>query len=218
MINFCAEIVDIYIHDVGQALEPEVPDVLNDHSTGNGATGIAHQILQHRVFTLGEVDLLAAAGHHVPHTVQLKVFHAELVQKFRGTAEKSVDPGQQLFKRKRLYQVIIGAGLQAAHAIHIILARAEQQNGHVGPGFPQFSQDGQTVQFRKVPVENDCVVINLSGQLETFFAIPGLINGKVVRFETLHQCTCYFRLILNNQNTQSPPPASVEELPSHFKW
>src|ERR1051326_6884001 len=97
MINFCAEIVDIYVHNVGQSLETEVPDMLNHHGAGDGATGIAHQILQHRVFTLGEVDLLAAAGHHVPHTVQLEVFDAELVQEFRGTAEKSVDPGQQLF-------------------------------------------------------------------------------------------------------------------------
>ena len=112
VIDLRAQIVNVNVHNVGQAFETQIPDVLHDHRTGNSAAGVAHQVFQHGVFPLRQIDRLAGASHHVPHAIQFQVFHAEFIQQFLGAPQKSVDPGQQLFKRKWLYQVIIGASLQ----------------------------------------------------------------------------------------------------------
>src|SRR5579859_4107345 len=140
-IDHGAQVDDVYIHNVGKAFKTQVPDVLHHHGAGNGASGIAHQIFQHSVLALREIDRLAGAGYHVAHAVQFQVFHAEFIQQFLRTAQKSVDPGQQLFERKRFYQVVVGAGLQPANAIGDIFPRAQQQNPHVGPGFTKFAKD-----------------------------------------------------------------------------
>src|SRR6476469_5789320 len=115
VINLGAEVIDVNVNDIGQALKTQVPDMLDDHGTSNSAAGIAHQVFQHRIFALRKIDRLAAACDHVPHAIKLQVFHAELVQQLLGPPQKSVDPGQQLFKRKWLYQIIVGARLQSAN-------------------------------------------------------------------------------------------------------
>src|SRR5215467_5904923 len=111
MIDLGAEIIDVNVHDVGEPFKAQVPYVLDDHRASHSAAGIAHQVFQHGVFTLGEIDGLAATSDHVAHAVQLEVLDTELIQQFLGTAEKSVDPGQQLFERKRLHQVVVSARL-----------------------------------------------------------------------------------------------------------
>src|SRR6476646_11341749 len=49
-VHLLAEPVDHHVHDVGAGIEVIVPGILGDEGPAHHPAGVAHQVLQHRVF------------------------------------------------------------------------------------------------------------------------------------------------------------------------
>ncbi len=60
-VDLAAQMADIDIHDIGQALEGLVPDLLHDHAARQDAPGMQEQIFQQGIFLGAEFDALAVA-------------------------------------------------------------------------------------------------------------------------------------------------------------
>ena len=80
---------------------------------------------------------------------------------FRLTAAQlCADPGQQFLQGKRLDQVVVGATVQALHAIGDFAARGQHDNGQVVKALlaAQHAQPLQATGVRQHPVEQDQIV------------------------------------------------------------
>src|SRR5690242_18903525 len=60
-VDLLAEMVDHYVHDVGARIEMIAPRVFGDERPAHHATGVAHEVLEHRVFLRRELDRFAGA-------------------------------------------------------------------------------------------------------------------------------------------------------------
>src|SRR5512140_1331539 len=68
------------------------------------------------------------------------------------------DPGQELARRERLGHVVVGADLEAEHAIGFLGARRDHDDRHVGPR-PELARDFNAVAPGQHDVEHDAVVL-----------------------------------------------------------
>ena len=92
------------------------------------------------------------------------------------TPQQNLDPGHQLGKGKGLHQVVVGAALEAADTIFHLAPRGEHQYRRL-LALTQCSQYGQAVDTRQHAVQNQQVVVDLGGHVQTVDAGMGHIDG-----------------------------------------
>ena len=73
----------------------------------------------------------------------------------RAAAQQRVQPRGHLFERERLDDVVVGAGLQAAHAVVDLVARGEDADRDVVAGAAQLREDLEPVEVGHREVEQD---------------------------------------------------------------
>ena len=80
-----------------------------------------------------EPDLAPARVTRRPAPVHAHVAERELLELLAraGPAQHRPHAGQQLAQRERLGHVVVGAQLEAAHAIDLLAARGEHDDRHV---------------------------------------------------------------------------------------
>src|SRR5262249_34904982 len=72
-VDFSADSPDIDVDGVGGGLEVDIPDMLQQHCSGDDLAFIAHQTLEDLVFSRHQIDGPAAAAHCAQHEVELEV-------------------------------------------------------------------------------------------------------------------------------------------------
>jgi hypothetical protein len=113
-----------------------------------------------------QVELAQRQGHHLlvaqqfaPHGVQPEGTEAQLAGRGRrraellDAAEQRTDARHQLQHRERLGQVVVGAQLQAQHAVRLGRARGEHDHRHAGVAFTQVATDFPAVGSRQHQVQ-----------------------------------------------------------------
>jgi hypothetical protein len=124
-----------------------------------------------------------------------------------GAPQQGVHTRQQLLKRERFDQIVVGARLQTGHAIGDFTSSAQDQYARTGAGLPHLSEQSKTIDARQVQVESDAIVTDRGGQLQSLFAVFGQVNREMFRFKPLHQAASNFGLVFNDQDAQIPPVA-----------
>ena len=111
------------------------------------------------------VDRAAPASGSPFHPIQFQVFDGEDRLGWEATAaQERPDPGRELGKRKRFYQVVIRSRVRALDTILHFAACGEDQDWRVGLLGTHLLQDRDTIQPRQIEIENDEVVVQLGGQ------------------------------------------------------
>src|SRR5271165_1918227 len=62
VVDFAAQVADVDVDDIGEAVVIHIPDVLDDHSAAEGAAAVAHQVFEDAEFLGSELDILAGTG------------------------------------------------------------------------------------------------------------------------------------------------------------
>ena len=129
-IDLLAQPAHQHVDDVGLRVEVVFPDVRQDHRLRDDLAGVAHQVLEQRELARPQIDRLAAARHAARQQVEHQIVDRQRrrLGRARGAAHQRLHAGQQLGERERLGQVVVAAGLQAAHAIVDRAARAQNQH------------------------------------------------------------------------------------------
>ncbi len=105
----------------------------------------------------------------------------------------------ELGKCEGLDEIIVAARLEPLDAIVDPRQVSEKQNRrrHAGPA--HHSDNGQAVQFRQHPVENDRIVPLLGGYQQAVGTIGGNVRRVAQGFKTLAQERGVFSIILHDQ-------------------
>ncbi|MCY1442845.1 hypothetical protein D9M71_592330 [compost metagenome] len=147
---------------------------------------LAEQGLQQAEFMAGQAQRLAAVGDahafavHREGTVRRRGFAR------RDTLEDGLDPRRHLARAERLDHVVVGADLQADHAVDLGVARGEEDHRHLGEA-PQPLAGLEAADIRQADVEDDQVeglalqaLQRLAGQCQ-----PG--GGEALRLQCVEQ-------------------------------
>src|SRR5579864_3255899 len=69
-VQFSAQIINVYVHDIGHGIEIKFPDLLDDRRTRHRLPRMAHKEFQERKLLGTEIDGMPAALHRVTYAVQ----------------------------------------------------------------------------------------------------------------------------------------------------
>src|SRR5882757_1003505 len=118
-VDLAADAPDIDVDDIGRGIEMKIPDVLQQHCPGYDAALVANQIFQKLEFPGKKKDFLAASTGGPRHQVDREIADAQgrLLDNGIAAPAKRLDARQQFDKGKRLDQIVIAAGPQAAYPI-----------------------------------------------------------------------------------------------------
>lgn len=108
-------------------------------------------------------------------------------------------PCEQLLNRKRLGQVIVGAGIEPCHLVHHGIARGDHNHRHILV-LADTPQDLHAVELRQQHIEQNQIVVALQRQVHGGAAIGGVLHlvALVLQFER-HKAGD-FLLVLYNQD------------------
>ena len=95
-----------------------------------------------------------------------------------SAAQQGLDAGQQLGEGEGLDQVVVAAGLEAAHAVVHGVARAQDEHGSPHAAAAQRLHECYAVQAREHDVHDRRVVGGVEGHLEPGPPLPGLVHGE----------------------------------------
>ena len=105
----------------------------------------------------------------MPREVQHEITHGELVEMVvAGAAAERADPRQELFERKGLGEIVVGASIQAADTVGHRVARREHQDWRFEALPTQLAGDLETVHFGEHHIQHHKVVCAALGTGEPF--------------------------------------------------
>ena len=113
---------------------------------------------------------------------------------------KRLDARQQFDERKRLDQIVIAPGTQAAHPIVDFSERTDDQDGCGDAVVAQLTHDGDAVDVRQHAVDRDHGIVAGGAAAQRFVAAGGQIHLVTAGREQVHELTGGFRVILDDQN------------------
>ncbi len=89
--------------------------------------------------------------------------------------QRHADPCEQLLNRKRLGQVIVGAGIEPGHLVHHGIARGDHYHRHILV-LADAPQDLHAVELRQQHIEQNQIVVALQRQVHGGAAIGGVFH------------------------------------------
>src|ERR1700687_5559948 len=128
-IDLAAHAPDIDVDDICRGIEMKIPDVLQQHGPGYHPAFVANQILEKLEFPGKEKNVLAAPAGGPRHQVDREIADAQdgLFDDGVAAPAKRLDARQQFDEGKRLDQVVIAPGTQAARPIVDLAERADDE-------------------------------------------------------------------------------------------
>lgn len=155
-VDFLAEARDENLDGAGVVFVVALPDAFAEFGAGKGAAGFLEQDLEHVEFARREGDGLAGAGDAALTDVHLEIGDFQEIGAGGGpaAAAESFDPRDEFIHRKGFREVVVGAGLEALHAVFDFTAGGEDEDAGDGGGLTEAGKDGEAVERGEAEIEN----------------------------------------------------------------
>src|SRR5262249_25816097 len=134
---------DVNVDNVGVRIEMQVPHVLQQHRARDRSPLVADQILEYLELARQQIEGAAAALARARDEVELEIADAQHgFLDHRGAAPgQRLDAREQFREGKRLDQIVVAAGAQAAYPLVDFAERADDQRRRGNAVFAQALDD-----------------------------------------------------------------------------
>src|SRR6185369_7223170 len=212
-VDLATHAPDIDVDDICGGIEMKIPDVLQQHGPGYDAAFVAHQILEKLKLPGKKRNILATPAGGPRHQVECEIADTQdrLLDNGVTASAKRLDPRQEFDERKRLDQIVIAAGPQAAYPIVDFSECTDDQDGCGDALSTELTHDGNAVDIRQHAVDRDDGIAASGAATQRFVAAGGQIHLVTAGLERFHELVGGFRVILNDQNA---PMTSRHGLPA----
>ncbi len=202
----------MHVDDIGLRIEVIVPDILQQHRSGDHLVGMAHQIFEQLELARLQRDLPGAPAHLARHRIHMQVADGQrdlMVHAVRPPVQ-SVQARQQFAEGKRLGEVIVAAAAQAADAVVDLGQRAQYHDGRALAGLAQHLDDGQTIDVAgQHSVHDDDVIGFAGGEEHAVPAVVGVVGGMSGFLQALDDELADPFVVLDQQNFHVASPAGA---------
>jgi hypothetical protein len=118
----------------------------------------------------------------------------------RAAPQQRADTREQLGERKRLDEIVVGAFLQAAHAVLDAVARGQHQHRRLGLRAHRF-QHAETVDAGQHDVEQQQVVVALGREAAAFDAVARDVDDIAVLGQAAVQVVGELGFVFDDEQT-----------------
>ena len=200
VIDFCAEMADVNVDDVGEVFEAFVPDMLDDHGAGEDLADVGDHIFEQGVFFGGQFDPAAGAADTLGEAIDFEVGQAEDVSPFGGrAAQESFNADEELGECKRLGEVIVSAFFEEFDFIGGAVAGGQDEDGGVLGVGAEAAEEVEAADTWEHEVEDDKVVTRSGGELPGSEAVGDDVNGVALGAEAAGYEVGYFLFIFDEK-------------------
>src|SRR5260370_6382074 len=177
-VDLGADAPDIDVDDICRGIEMKIPDVLQQHGAGYHTAFVANQILEKLEFPRKQKNILAAPAGGPRHQVDREIADAQdgLLDDGVAAPAKRLDARQQFDERKRLDQIVIAAGAQAAHPIVDLSERADDQDRRGDAVVAQLTHHRDAIDVRKHAVDRDHRIVAGDAATQRLVAARGQVH------------------------------------------
>jgi hypothetical protein len=175
-IDLIAQVIDMDIDGVGAGVEVDVPNVLDEHGTGNGTVRVAKEKLEHGEFFRRDIDGQASALDGASGGIEREVRNGELRGFADSATKENTDAGGEFGEREWLDEIIVGTQIEAGYTVFDARFGGENQDGQVGLATAQRLQNFLSRDIGKHEIEDDEVVGELDSEALAFVAVVSNIN------------------------------------------
>ena len=174
------------------------PDPLIQNITVERLSPRPHQNQQQRKLPRGQLHRAPVLGHGAVVRVYLGIEHPQRRRPPPGVAQKSLDPGQQLRRGKRLDDVVIRAQLQPAHPVRHGVFRRQKDDRRAG--WRNVVHQCKAVHARQHDVQQHQIKLLLFQQVGGLLAVAGQHKRLPQRLQRHLNEPGNMRLIIHDQN------------------
>src|SRR6266481_1756959 len=201
-VDLAADASDINVDNVGRGIKMQIPDMLQQHRSGNNLAFVANQILKNLELAWQQFYFQVTAAHCPGHQVHLEITNAQhgFLDDGRASSGESFDARQQFREGKWFDQVIVATGAQSTHPIIDLTKRADNQRGRDDPGFPQASDDRKSIDARKHAVDGHHGIRGRTPAAQSVIAVVREINPIAVRRQEIRKLRGCLRVVFNDEN------------------
>ena len=142
-----------------------------------------------------------------PGGVELEPGVAELLaDRAAGAAQQRSQPRAELLERERLDQVVVGAGVEALHAVRDGVAGGEHQHRRAVAGRPQAPADLEPVGLGHQDVEDDRVRRLVGERVERLAAVGGELHAVAVHPQRAIERVADGGLVVDHEDSHTGNP------------
>src|SRR5436853_7511922 len=116
-VDFVAQVLYVDVNDIGDVVEVNIPDVLDDVGAGNCAARVPQQELQQGEFLGRKLNLAAAASDPALRSIECQIGDPVRGHAAVPTAQQRAQAAGQLREDERLGQVVVGPGIESGHHV-----------------------------------------------------------------------------------------------------
>src|SRR5690625_1547129 len=155
-----AQVAHIHVDDVGAWIEVEAPDPGEELLAAEDLVGVAHELLQQRVFAGGELDRLLPHERPARTHVEGEVSHPQYgrLPRVRGTKPQA-HASEQLIEGERFAHVVIRPAGEPGDGVFNGVARREDDDGNVDALRPDPTQHAEPIQPRQPEIQDEEIEI-----------------------------------------------------------
>ena len=179
-IDLFPQAADQHVDDVGLGVEAVLPHVRQDHRLRHDLAGVPHQVLEERELPRPQIEHRAGPRDAPREQIEHEIVDGQR-RRFRGAAgaaHQRLHARQQLRERERLGEVIVAAGLQAAHAVVHRSPRAQDQHRRQDAAAPHLLDEREAVAAREHHVDDGDVVGLSGGGRQPRVPVDGVVDDE----------------------------------------
>ena len=189
----------IHVRHVREGIVVATPDILGELIARDNRFGAADEVLEQSILGVGQGQGLRLERDPVIDRIDGE---RSVAERARGLAVAAAaiegsQPGEQLLEGEWLGEVVVRAAIQHADAIADRMTGADDQDRRVDALIPHVPADLEAVQARQHQVEDDGVVLDGDGLIDSRGTVLGEIDDVVILAESLQQEPADRRVVLN---------------------
>src|SRR2546427_702935 len=112
-VDLVAKGVDMHVDNVADAVEVDIPNMLDNHRPRDRTMRVTEKKFQQSVFLELEIDGLTRPAHLTSGRIHFEISNLKPRVLLGAAPEQSADPCGEFRERERLDQVVVGAGIES---------------------------------------------------------------------------------------------------------
>jgi len=200
-VEFAAQIADLHVDHVGVGGRLEMPNVLEQHRSGDRLAGTAHEVFEQLEFPRNQVDEPAFAPDRSLDQVHFQIANPEPDDaNVAASAQEGLDPRRQFANIEGFDQIVVAAGFQPGDSFIDGGKLADGQRRRPLSFAAQRLDDRKSILAIQDPVDNEDAGVARTRRPEPLGQGLGDLDGVAVGLQVEANLLREFAVVLNHEN------------------